>query len=156
MLCERCNLKPATVHLHHIANGETSDMYLCSDCAAENKIGISPLLNGFLASFYNIEKAQNSVSSAVCVKCGTTYERFRKSGKVGCAHCYDTFRKELGHAIKNIHGSETHEGKFPSRASCERDHKEVAKLRVRLHEAVEKEDYELAAKLRDEIKIKKG
>jgi protein arginine kinase activator len=163
MLCEKCNLQEATVHLQQTINGETKDIYLCADCAGDGEFGISfeNLFQGFLESFFGAKpsfaygkKAQiPEQTTNRCAVCGLTYENLKKTSKLGCAECYVTFKNELNYIIKNIQGSNTHEGKFPKRGGQEFIQKrEVEILKAKLKKAVEDEEYEVAARIRDEIK----
>lgn len=163
MLCERCNMQNATVHLQQNVNGEKTDIYLCANCAGENELGISfgNLFQGFLESFFGSqanlsfekkgEAAENS--SLKCDNCGLTYDSFKKTSKLGCASCYTAFKKELEYIIKNIQGNNAHEGKFPKRSGQELIQKrEIERLKLMLKRALEEEEYEEAAKIRDMIR----
>ncbi|MDR3092095.1 MAG: UvrB/UvrC motif-containing protein [Clostridiales bacterium] len=162
MLCEKCNLQPASVHLTQLVNGEKTDIYLCNDCASENNISLTfnNLLHGFLNSLYGAPPSGDSASprrealaGLACGECGLRFESFKKTGKLGCAKCYSHFRSELAQVIKNIQGGNIHEGKFPSRcAKSALAVREAEKLKLRLKRAVEREEFEEAARLRDEIK----
>lgn len=151
------------MHLQQTVNGEKRDIYLCADCAGENEFGISfgDLFQGFLESFFSPQagimfekKATAPEKAAVrCSNCGLTYESFKKTSKLGCAECYTAFKDELEYIIKNIQGSNNHEGKFPKRCGQEFIQKrEIEKLKSRLRRAIEEEEYETAAKIRDEIR----
>lgn len=163
MLCERCNMQNATVHLQQTFNGGKTDIYLCANCAGENELGISfgNLFQGFLESFFGsqanltFEKKGETAehSSLKCDSCGLTYDSFKKTSKLGCSSCYTAFKKELEYIIKNIQGSNVHEGKFPKRSGQEFIQKrEIERLRLKLKNAIEGEEYEAAAKIRDEIR----
>ena len=92
-------------------------------------------------------------SAGKCPHCGLTYADFRKSGRLGCAQCYYTFKDSLSSLLKRVHGSSEHVGKVPALAG-----KEVAvsrtlkELREKLHRSIQKEEFEEAAKLRDRIR----
>jgi protein arginine kinase activator len=160
MLCEKCQQQQATVHMQQIINGEKTEVHLCSACAEEMEMPISfdNFFQGFLESVFANHKA--SVAEDVqaqpriqCRVCGLTYNDFKNTGRLGCAGCYDAFRKELGIVVKNMQGSNQHQGKFPKRFGAELAVKRrVEQLRLLLAQAVEKEEYEDAARLRDEIR----
>ena len=90
-----------------------------------------------------------------CAQCGTTYGSFKKSGKLGCAECYATFSDYIAGALKNIHGTSEHKGKIPQ--SCGDKYadlitkRELEETRLLLKKAVEAEEFEEAARLRDII-----
>jgi protein arginine kinase activator len=149
--------------LQQTVNGETKNMYLCTDCAEGKEFGISfgTLLQGFLESFFgqqagfSYEKKDDAPETPAvrCSSCGLTYEDFKKTGKLGCAGCYGAFKEELGAIIKNIQGSNVHAGKYPKRGGEGIVKKrEIDVLKERLKRAVEAEEYEEAAKIRDEIR----
>ena len=82
-----------------------------------------------------------------------TYDEFRNTGKFGCSDCIDTFKQRLMPVVRNIQGYDTHAGKIPKRAGGSyRVQKDIEKLKLQLKQAVEKEEYEKAAQLRDKIK----
>ena len=161
MLCERCKQKQATVQLTQTINGQTSEMFLCGECAAlyEKPLSYQQFLQGLLNVFgpmsgmKKVNAPPQAESSVRCPACGLTYEGFQKTGKLGCAVCYQAFRKEMDPILKNIQGSNIHEGKFPQKAGVELLNKrKVDKLKLALAKAVENEEFEDAARLRDEIK----
>ena len=85
-----------------------------------------------------------------------TFSQFRKIGKLGCPHCYDTFKEQLLPFIKRLHGGNIeHKGKIPERIG---GHflikKEIEQLRLELKELINNEEFEKAAVIRDEIKSK--
>ena len=90
-----------------------------------------------------------------CVKCGTTYEGFKKTGKIGCAHCYTAFGEQIAQALKNIHSANVHTGKIPRSKSNRFEElviqRELDESRALLEAAIEKENYEDAARYRDII-----
>ena len=80
-------------------------------------------------------------------------EDFRKTGRLGCPDCYKTFMAELTMAIKAMHHSGQHLGKIPTREGVQtRIKSKVARLQKDLEAAIAREDFEKAAKLRDQIK----
>jgi protein arginine kinase activator len=88
-----------------------------------------------------------------CEVCGLTFDDFRQKGEFGCSDCYVTFREELKPILRRIQGDVIHKGKVPKRAGGTLSIKrEIEKLRDNLKELVAKEEYEKAAKVRDEIK----
>lgn len=159
MLCEICGKKQATVHITEIINDKTIEMHLCENCAEEKGVmdaqpfGVSDLLAGFMGfdeEFLPKEKGRLEN----CPKCGMTFEDFRKTGRFGCAECYETFKKTIMPLLQKIHGSTHHFGKSPQEISGGEMGKEmfVKELQDKLRTAVEKEEFEEAARLRDKIK----
>ena len=163
MICEKCNINPATVHVQQIINGEKTERYLCQSCAGDADQGISlNLFQGFMDAFLKtaatgVNVAAQADIDAKCLNCGFTYNDFKKAGKLGCVNCYQAFRNELDRILKNIHGSSIHEGKFPHKSGAVMMQKKALEnLRNSLRKAIQNEEYEKAASLRDQIKEMEG
>ncbi len=171
MLCQNCNKNSATIHYKSNLNGNTAEKYLCSECA--EKMGLSKtaafqpidLIDGFLGSgsddifgsllagMMNDNNVKTINEPRVCTKCGMRFSDFLHGGKIGCADCYKTFSSSLGSTIKRLHGKSTHCGKMPEGfAGQNQNKKKIEELRSKLANAIEKQEYEMAAKYRDEIK----
>jgi protein arginine kinase activator len=102
-------------------------------------------------------KEKNKDDVIRCENCGMTYEQFLQQGMFGCSKCYESFRKILSRSLKSLHGADTHVGKKPkgyvsSMNKIINDLSEIDKKSLLLQEAIEKEEFEEAAKLRDEIR----
>ena len=169
MLCEKCKKRTATVFYNENINGKTRSYSLCAECAAKMRekgelqdvtsmIGsfadpFSELHDQFFSGFFGMPALHSAAPEKKCPVCGSTYSDIAESGKVGCPACYETFGDELSHLIQSVHGTTTHTGNVPSRhrAKKERDEKRKT-LRRELDEAIKAEEYERAAKLRDEIR----
>ncbi|MBI3996600.1 MAG: UvrB/UvrC motif-containing protein [Candidatus Omnitrophica bacterium] len=157
MLCELCKQAQATVHLTEIINEQMTELHLCEACAnqkgaqVESHFGLSDMLSG-LADFQKTPEAEATETKA-CPMCGMTYEDFRKVGRLGCAQCYQTFKSSLGSLLKRIHGSPIHLGKSPARlVKPSKTKTELVELKKKLDRAIEKEEFEEAARLRDQIR----
>ena len=158
MLCELCKQSQATVHLTEIINDQMTELHLCEACAnqkgaqVESHFGLSDLLSG-LADFSKTQEPEE-VSTKACPSCGMTYDDFRKVGRLGCADCYPTFKRSLGSLLKRIHGSPIHVGKSPVRLikPAKIAKTELLDLKKKLERAIEHEEFEEAAHLRDQIR----
>ena len=157
MQCDVCGNKKATVHLTEIVDEQMTELHLCEDCARqksvqmEQQFGLADLLAG-LADFgqqvKNVEKIKLQ-----CSNCSMTYDDFRKVGRLGCSGCYVTFKRSLGVLLKRIHGSHMHLGKSPARSVKPTKAKnELADLKRKLELAIVREEFEEAAKLRDQMR----
>jgi protein arginine kinase activator len=152
--CRRCT-KTATLHITEIRDGKAVAVHLCETCAREylEKSAETPeeVLQDLAAKFGElISSAAHSVAS--CPECGITFNEFRESGRFGCAHDYSEFLEELIPLLENIHEDTTHTGKRPRHALMgTQDQARLVHLRNSLRAAVEAEDYESAALLRDQI-----
>jgi len=161
MQCQICNKNDATIHLTEISNGIRTEMHICEHCAAQqditvkNHIPINELLSNLLAvqptddEFFSPTEQQ-----LACPKCGLTLAQFRKEGILGCPYDYEIFEKSLHPLIEKAHnGRTTHYGKIPSTTPTDtKKQMELLNLHRQLEAAVQREDYESAAKLRDKIK----
>ena len=156
MNCQRCKNKPATVHLTEIVQGEKREKHLCEQCAAEDGIPIKTQvpLNELLANFVMSQGGATAVAKLTCEACGMTFAEFRSGGQLGCPHDYDAFEKALTPLLERAHdGGAQHVGKVPKRTGVGQERQqELMRFRRDLAAAVEREDYELAAKLRDQIR----
>lgn len=158
MLCDICGKNPATVHLTEIINEQMTELHLCEACAQaksqemEQQFGLGDLLAGLVDS----DKAgatEKEGASLKCPNCKLTYADFKKIGRLGCGECYNTFKKYLGPLLKRIHGSGQHLGKSPSKmAKVLKKKIDTQDLRLRLQKAIEMEEFEEAARLRDQIR----
>ena len=88
----------------------------------------------------------------ICSVCNTSFEEYKKTGKLGCSKCYSAFEKQLKPIIEGIYGYSEHIGKFPKDEFKDiQAIRTVEQLKEQLNIAIQKEEYEQAAKLRDEI-----
>jgi protein arginine kinase activator len=157
MMCSLCKEKQATVFLTQIVGDKMQKVDLCEDCA-KNKGVNDP--SGFFAAdlLLGLGASQEIDQSAPggelkCPRCGFTQADFKKAGRLGCAECYHTFAEGLEGLLKTMHKGTRHAGKVPRSLQPARDQGERLRvLRKKLDKAVAEEDFELAARLRDEIK----
>lgn len=157
MFCEVCGKKEATVHLTEIINDKVTKLNLCEDCAKdkgtemEEHFGLNDLLAG-LADLGSTTEPE-LITKAKCPSCGFTYQDFKKVGRLGCGDCYEAFKKQLGPLLKRIHGSDHHTGKIPLMVGkTVKDTRNLQDLKARMEKAIQTEDFEEAARLRDKIK----
>lgn len=159
MLCQKCGKNNANVKIVKNYNGNIEELYLCSVCAGKEDLNFNMNIHSgsLFDNFFNIFTPLE-VNELICEKCKTTYSCFKKSGKFGCEQCFSTFENYLDPMFKNIHGATHHTGKLPIRsAEPIRRKKELELLKADLKDAITKENFEEAAKLRDQIReIEKG
>lgn len=156
MLCQNCNQREATTHIHQTINGQTAEYNLCEECAATigcknifSTIGLNDLLSNFFGEGGS-SLQQGTVER--CPKCGMSFEEIVKTGRTGCAKCYETFYDRLLPSLQRIHGKAQHVGKIASTASPEAKRQSVMeKLKLEMQAAIEVQDFEKAANLRDQI-----
>lgn len=155
--CQVCKKNMATVHLTEILKGNKREIHLCEECAGKKGVSfksgfsIQDFLSGLASSAAAQEMAK--MQQIKCPICGLSYLDFRQHGRLGCATDYTVFKEGLIPLLEKIHGSVEHLGKIPSKggASVEQG-RELMSLRTQLKQAIEKEDYEQAAALRDRIR----
>ncbi len=177
MLCERCGKEEATVPVIKIIGGEFTVMHLCEKCAGEvtgeMKKEIESLFPAFPDLFFSKmfsdfpslhteffappeeEKVKlPEIAEIRCPRCGLSYSDLRKTFRLGCSQCYETFKKQLEPMLRRIHGSTIHKGKVPSKVpiKVEAPKDKIRELKTKLAETIKKEEYEEAARLRDEIR----
>lgn len=157
MLCQSCGKRQATTHIKTILNGELKEYDLCPECAQKMGYGsffgnigfdLDKLFGSFMDGFTGTARPQKR-----CQCCGSSFEDIAKSGKVGCANCYDIFYEELLPSVQRIHGRTSHTGKLAHSAGTQvRVRNELAKLKAELEQAIKAQEFEKAAELRDQIR----
>jgi len=162
MRCQQCEDQEAVVHLTQIVGNEVTTMHLCEKCAAdkgiEGGVPATPLAADFLASMGKGVGAglpgMEDAPHATCPTCGLTMQELRDLGRLGCVDCYKTFETPLRELLRRLHGSTTHVGERyrPPGATPGVPEAEVAELRERLRLAIDGENFELAAELRDQLR----
>jgi protein arginine kinase activator len=163
MLCEHCGEHEAVIHLTQIVDNQMATFHLCEQCAADKGLEPEPGVGGFpladfLAQMGQEGQPQRVASSTACEFCGLTLRDFKKTGRLGCSHCYVTFDDHLRSLFRRLHGGTHHVGKVylpPDPSEAERT-QQLIRLRRKLDAAVEKEDFERAARIRDQIRELEG
>lgn len=187
MLCERCKIREANIQYTEVINGVKTEHNFCAQCAKELDFGqysaifdgefpLVKLLSGLLGWEEPVKK-EGKFQQVVCPSCGTTYEEFVENSRFGCADCYSVFDVLIHDNIKQLQGSDRHNGKRPlmqedkatedgekektidyvSDSIMEKNStkSEIRTLERKLKEALKTEDYETAALCRDKIKALK-
>ncbi len=180
MLCQSCKKNEAAVFLKVAVNNKVTEMHLCEACAAGvtafggleagpmNISGMMGNMSGYFKEFLPHEKR-----ALHCRSCGLTYHEFKESGFLGCPECYADFEHPLTELLTRIHGNCLHAGKRPAlcpgRPKCgtspvpvvfglagQKTIYNTEALKEALKKAVENEDFEAAAGLRDRIRNLEG
>ena len=161
MVCELCGENQAVVHLTQVVNNEMNTSHLCEKCAAEKGLQAQPPaanlpLADFLANMGSEGKLPGGapIEELNCPFCGLSTSDFKEMGRLGCPQCYSTFEVHLRSLLRRIHGGTQHVGKVylpPDPTISERE-KRLDGLRRKLRRAVDAEDFERAAELRDQIR----
>jgi protein arginine kinase activator len=157
MLCDICKKNVATVHLTQMIEGKTKKVDLCEACSKEKGVddptgfSLADLLLG-LGAAQEIEQSSGG-GEIKCPNCGFTQADFKKAGRLGCAECYKVFAEGLEGLLKTMHKGTRHVGKVPAVFRQSQDLADKLKsLQKKLEKAIASEDFESAAKLRDEVK----
>ena len=175
MFCENCGKNYANVKYTKIINGEKTEIHLCDECST--KMGIQnfniPIeISSFFSDFFDEIENDNifptileSKKRTKCDRCGLTFEEFISTGKLGCPECYTVFEAKLDPLLKNLSGTNRHIGRLGEikETKLEANSKEenvqnseIQNLKKSLKDAIKEENYEKAAKIRDEIKKLEG
>ena len=155
--CRRCS-KPATLHITEIHDGEAAAVHLCESCAREyleedeaEEQAADPA-SELAAKLEALVSEGDDDAQTQCSNCEITFKQFREEGRLGCPCCYEEFRVELDPLLENIHEEVVHVGKRPkSSPAAVSEQSRLIQLRNKQREAIDREDYEAAAELRDEI-----
>ncbi len=180
MKCDLCS-SPATVFLTQLFNGEIKKTKYCQSCA-DNQ-GVTDPTGFALAEMFGkpsddtddettpdfeeeleadfsteaVELVSGTPSLDQCPNCGFTLEKLRKVGRLGCSQCYQSFRQDIAPTLRNMHGASNHKGKVPSLLVPARSSKqEIEEMESQLTAAIEMENFEEAARLRDELRTLKA
>ena len=156
MICDICGKNPATIHLTEIINGQVKEVHMCAACAKqkESEGQMHFDVSDFLYNLINTAGVKKRTKRLVCKNCGMSYSEFKRKGRFGCKDCYSAFREELLPLLKKIHGAVRHKGKFPPFGEYKviSLREKIESLRKYLEKAVKLEEYEEAARIRDQIK----
>ena len=158
MLCDQCKTRDAVVHLTQIVESTVTQLRLCEQCAAARGVETTVATPKHpLGDFLKAVQQQALVPNAEgerCTFCGMALKDFRATGRLGCARCYTSFEQNLRELLRRVHGSAKHVGPRyhgPQPAQWQKANT-VLELRDRLRRAIEQEQFEDAATLRDELR----
>ena len=164
-MCQKCGKNVATIHYQQIVNGKASEIYLCPSCAAEEGWGggfmgmgqIGKMMASLMGQESYAPYGETTLASPVCSKCGFRLADFQHTGLLGCPDCYAEFSQQLEPVIRRVQGSLRHRGTAPGQGVQQGQPKgELELLREQLQKAIDQEEYEKAAELRDQIRSLEG
>jgi protein arginine kinase activator len=154
MLCQICGKKEATVHLTQMLNDEIRKMHLCEKCAGENGIDVNvpASMSSLLMGLGEPKKTRAEPATRACPECGMNFIDFKKLSRLGCQSCYAAFNEELEPLLSGMQKGPQHLGKKPlHHAGAVNVPPSMASLKKSLTEAIKAENYEEAARIRDQI-----
>lgn len=168
MTCQDCKKREAQVHLTQIVNNEKMSLSLCKDCAAARgfhspldnvPFPLAEILSGLTTALPAKGAMLAEDEALTCSSCGLTFAGFTSSGRFGCGKCYQAFRPRLEGIMRKVHGASLHRGTMPGVAR-ETDSsnlpvpvRETERLEAELKKAIEYEEFERAAEIRDKLKL---
>jgi len=149
------------VHLTDIVSGHKKETHLCQACAEKKQLlqkqelNLSVILQNVIGP--HIGALTDDLARLTCPECGIKYMEFKAEGRLGCPHDYDVFHSALEPLLQRIHRATRHAGKQPRHRGRDASWQTgIAALRQRLQEAVQAENYEEAARLRDQLRQKEA
>lgn len=160
--CTSCKKSIATIHILDLKEGSVVEQkHLCATCADQSgmvqqkmpplKLDSTEMLD--LIGSVKGESDPEEPGGAACPACGLSIAEFKVRGRMGCSHCYEVFRNSLIPVLERVHDSTCHRGRHPGQgASPPPPASAVSGLRQKLARAIEQENYEEAASLRDQIR----
>ena len=164
MVCDNCKERDAVINLTQVEHDSKVTLHLCEQCAQQKGVEtggtvLKSPLGGFLTALGKGGTGAALLPSASdglrCSACGATLRDFRDSGRLGCDQCYLTFDFHLRDLLRRLHGSSQHVGeRYELPGADDADPKgRLLELRAQLRRAVESENFELAAELRDRLRV---
>ncbi len=148
MKCDVCGLRPASGVISMISNGKSTTRRICAQCMARlRRPSAYTIQMTLLGTLPQQEDAQRQ-----CPACGRSERQLRLTGRVGCPVCYQTFAPLLETVIGQL-GSGRRQSMDGAAAEVSRqEENRLDALREEMFRAVNAENYERAAELRDEIR----
>ncbi len=159
MLCDSCKERDAVVHLTRIVDNAVTQLHLCEKCAAakgvETTLAMPQHPLGAILQDVQQQASASAEDASSCTFCGATARDFQRTGRLGCPHCYDAMERSLRELLRRLHGSSKHVGlKYePPVTDVIAKPDTLHDLNDRLRRAVTAEQFELAAELRDRIRV---
>ena len=157
MKCDNCGRNEATVKYSENINGVKRNLNLCHECSEKlgiNKmsfnipIGISDFFGGFFDDFETdgFEPFLAQARNIKCNNCGITFDDIINTGKLGCGECYETFESKIAPLMREIQGSNKHEGRlgkskntnldFSNKIESDKENDEILELKEQLKKAI--------------------
>lgn len=149
--CAHCT-SPTTLHLTKVVDGEATKIGLCANCPSAFKVKQSKGWDVVSAEDGGKQPRSPLASDRVCPSCGLTPADFKEHGRLGCPRCYETFEEKLESVVRKLHPGVSHIGKVPAGKKRRISPEEIEDLKRRLNEHVSREEYEMAAVVRDQLK----
>jgi protein arginine kinase activator len=163
MLCDNCKERESKINFTTVEHDTKVTLHLCEQCAQQKGIETGEaILKSPVGAFVSamgkggVGLLPTPADGLRCAACGSTLKDFRESGRLGCAECYGAFASHLRDLLRRLHGSSQHVGEryiVPGEAGAADPRLQLLELKEQLRRAVESENFELAAELRDRIRV---
>ncbi|MEO0079493.1 MAG: UvrB/UvrC motif-containing protein [candidate division WOR-3 bacterium] len=154
--CDLCKKNEAVLSVSRLdKNGKKTELWVCAECAQERGFVKAEVLKASVAEVLAElkERVEEQDSRLVCAGCGMTYAEFKRRGRLGCAQCWTAFHDRLQPLLRRIHGAVQHVGRTTKAGRKKAQERlNLQRLREDLRRAIEGEDYERAAALRDQLR----
>ena len=159
MLCTKCNLRIGKIEIQRNEDGQNINYILCDECAKtfenydlQTSFSDNDLLTSLIESVQRSPLQVSYILTTTCSSCGMTYGSYRKTGRVGCSKCYESFKEKITPLVQELHGSAVHVGMSPKNfCDYETTKRKIMALKSELKTVISKEEFEKAVSLRDEI-----
>ena len=158
MLCDFCRKREAVFFIEQTTKTSQKKIHICMECAVKNGLSPDPeriqkSIRSLFDAVAKTEAVGTMEAGKLCRVCGTSFAAIKKSGKVGCPECYETFKSELPEVMAKHGITGTYTGSMPSRIATFRSHlTDRIDLEAKLEQSIQNEDYEKAAIYRDYLR----
>lgn len=159
MLCQKCHKNVATARYAEVVDGQVTEQQLCAECLLRHQhdsaigfelAGPTPGLHRHAS-----KEAEEEPPGAAktCPGCGLSFATIHEKARVGCPACYESFGRQIESILEGLHRALQHKGKLARvEDSRTRLRADLQAKRALLRSVLRAENYEEAARLRDEIR----
>ena len=163
MLCENCHQREAVVKFTQVVGSEKKTLNLCHGCAEKQQfdnplIDISKVFGKIIIAILSehlvsktLPVSEKEDEKRKCSQCGISWSEFQKTGRLGCPDCYESFLEKMKVLLRRLHGTNRHIG-HKLEGTNTKMARSLQSLGKQLNTAIQAEDYEKAAELRDQIR----
>lgn len=155
MICEVCREKNADIVFKTVTGNQVATKAMCMSCAHNMQ---QDMMKMFMSLGFKQEqvvqeeiKAEPELSMPrfLCTNCGRPFNELDEHTMAGCAVCYEAMRAEMGKILKTEDAHQDAADTVDEEAVEVTDAEIEQDIRFKLMEAVIREDFEEAARLRD-------
>ncbi|HSK69035.1 MAG TPA: hypothetical protein VLA21_07210 [Candidatus Limnocylindria bacterium] len=152
MICEVCKKNHADIVFKTVTDGQVATRAMCLSCAHTVQQDIMRMFMNLGSAPDGVQETEETAAPRaeaprfVCAGCGRPFAALDEHTLAGCARCYDAMEEELADHF--------HMEEMPVRMDIDQASEEetnAQELRIKLMEAIIREDYEQAAVLRNQL-----